>query len=279
MSTLVRLASILLLAIVCCRAPRADEYSGTPTHAIESRGSATAEDQTARRASEQPRRNSVSPRLTRAQMGHDDQRTIKSAEPARLQGAGASTTDIWAKWADLQSRIQSEEETLAACRASSADCPEAARRFLQIVELGRQREGRARLGEINRAVNLSIRPVDDGIQYGVADFWSTPLATLSAGVGDCEDYAIVKYVALRELGIAPDDLRILIVHNPGRRTNHAVLAVHLGEQWLILDNRTMIMVNSGDAVHYRPLFVLDHRRGVVLDHRGIMGDAAAVVGK
>jgi len=278
MSTLVRLASILLIATVCCHAPRADEHSGTPTQAIESRGSATVEDQTAERASEQTRRNHVLPRFTRAQTAHDEQHTIKLSEPPGLQRAEASTTDISAKWADLQSRIQSEEETLAACRAGSADCPAAARQFLQIVELGRQREGRARLGEINRAVNLSIRPVDDGVQYGVADFWSTPLATLGAGAGDCEDYAIVKYVALRELGIAPDDLRILIVHNPRRRTNHAVLAVHLGEEWLILDNRTLIMVNSADARHYRPLFVLDHR-GVALDHRGVMDDAAAVVGK
>ena len=216
--------------------------------------------------------------LTPTQMGHDERHTIKSSEPAQLQGAGASTTDIWAKWADLQSRIQSEEETLAACRAGSADCPAAARQFLQIVERGRQREGRARLGAINRAVNLSIRPVDDGVQHGVADFWSTPLATLSAGAGDCEDYAIVKYVALRELGIAPDDLRILIVHNPRRRTNHAVLAVHLDEQWLILDNLTLIMINSADAIHYRPLFVLDHR-GVALDDGGVIDAAAAVVGK
>jgi predicted transglutaminase-like cysteine proteinase len=216
--------------------------------------------------------------LTPTQMGHDERHTIKSSEPARLQGAEASTTDIWGKWADLQSRIQSEEETLAACRAGSADCPAAARQFLRIVELGRQREGRARLGEINRAVNLSIRPVDDAVQHGVADLWSTPLATLSAGAGDCEDYAIIKYVALRELGIAPDDLRILIVHNSRRRTKHAVLAVHLGEQWLILDNQTMIMVDGGDAIHYRPLFALDHR-GVALDDGGVIDAAAAVVGK
>jgi hypothetical protein len=35
--------------------------------------------------------------------------------------------------------------------------------LLQIVELGRQREGRARLGEINRAVNLSIRATSETI--------------------------------------------------------------------------------------------------------------------
>jgi hypothetical protein len=66
-------------------------------------------------------------------------------------------------------------------------------------------------------------------------------------------------VALREAGIAPDDLHFLIVYYPRRRENHAVVAVHLGEEWLILDNSTLIMVNSSDARHYRPLFVLDHR--------------------
>ena len=119
MLTLIRLASILLLAVVCCRAPRADEYSGTRAHAIESRASATVEDQTAETASERTRRISVLPRLTRAQTAHDEQPAIKLSEPPGLQRAEASTTDIWAKWADLQSRIQSEEETLAACRAGS----------------------------------------------------------------------------------------------------------------------------------------------------------------
>jgi predicted transglutaminase-like cysteine proteinase len=111
----------------------------------------------------------------------------------------------------------------------------------------RQRQGRALLAEINRAVNFSIRPVSDWAQYGVADFWSAPLATLGAGAGDCEDYAVLKYVALREAGIAPDDLRFLIVYYPRRGTNHVVVAVHLGEEWLILDNSTLIMVNSSDA--------------------------------
>jgi hypothetical protein len=30
--------------------------------------------------------------------------------------------------------------------------------------------------------------------------WSTPLATLTAETDDCKDYAILKYVALREAG-------------------------------------------------------------------------------
>jgi predicted transglutaminase-like cysteine proteinase len=127
---------------------------------------------------------------------------------------------------------------------------------LDIIRLGQQRQGRARLGEINRAVNLSIRPMSDWDQYGVADFWSAPLATLGTGAGDCEDYAIVKYVALRESGIIPHDLRLVIVHDFKQKTDHAVVAVRHEEQWLLLDNRTLIMVNAADARHYYPLFVL-----------------------
>jgi predicted transglutaminase-like cysteine proteinase len=254
---LVQLASILLLA-VCCRASQADEYSYAASDMIESRATATVENQGAERASEKGAQSLILSRLMPAQKGHDEQHAIQSSEPI-LEDL---TRDISAKWADLESRIQSEQETLAACRADSANCPAAARRFLQIVELGRQRQGRARLAEINRAVNFSIRPASDWGQHGVADFWSAPLATLRARAGDCEDYAVLKYVALREAGIAPDDLRFLIVYYPRRRTNHAVVAVHLGEEWLILDNSTLIMVNSGDARHYRPLFVLDHRGGV-----------------
>jgi predicted transglutaminase-like cysteine proteinase len=254
---LVHLASILLLAVVCCRTPRADEYSYIPPDVIESRASATVEDQAAERTSEEGP----------SQKDHDEQHAIKSLEPL----FEAQTSDMSAKWADLQSRIQPEQETLAACRAGSTNCPAAARRFLQIVELGQQRQGRARLAEINRAVNFSIRPVSDWAQYGVADFWSAPLATLGTGAGDCEDYAVLKYVALREAGIAPDDLRFLIVYYPRRGTYHVVLAVHLGEEWLILDNLTLIMVYSSDARHYRPLVVVDHRGVGVVGFAG-MGD-------
>jgi predicted transglutaminase-like cysteine proteinase len=164
-----------------------------------------------------------------------------------------------AKWRDVLARIDSEQETLATCRASPDACPPAARRLLQLVELGRRREGRARLGEINRAVNLSIRATSDLSQYDVDDFWSPPLATLEKGVGDCEDYAILKYLALREAGISPDDLRLLIVSYPRRGIMHAVLAVHLDGEWLLLDNLTMVIVNSLEATQYRPLIGLDDK--------------------
>jgi predicted transglutaminase-like cysteine proteinase len=260
MRILVQLA-LLFLTVACCGASRAEE---SPSGVIEGRAIVR---QRAERESEKDYQSLNLSQAMPTQNDHDEQRAIQFSESL----FGGLTGRISAQWADLQSRIRSEQETLAACRANSR-CPAAARRFLQIVERGRQRQGRARLAEINRAVNFSIKPLSDRAQYGVADFWSSPLATLSAGAGDCEDYAALKYVALREAGIVPNDLRLLIVYDPRRGTNHAVVAVHLDEEWLILDSHTLVMVTSSDARYYRPLFVLDHQSVGVVGFAGVGDD-------
>ena len=114
------------------------------------------------------------------------------------------------------------------------------------------REGRARLGEINRAINLAIRPMSDLAQHGQIDVWTSPLATLARGGGDCEDYAIAKFVALRRAGLAPDDLRIVVLRDTIHGEDHAVAAARLDGRWLTLDNRRMAMVEDADVRNFRP---------------------------
>ena len=55
--------------------------------------------------------------------------------------------------------------------------------------------------------------MSDQALYGEIDFWASPLATLGRGAGDCEDYAIAKFVALRLAGMSADDLRIVIMRD------------------------------------------------------------------
>ena len=38
-----------------------------------------------------------------------------------------------------------------------------------------------------------------------------PLETFTTGRGDCEDYTIAKYVALRAAGIAQEDVKLIVV--------------------------------------------------------------------
>jgi len=74
-----------------------------------------------------------------------------------------------------------------------------------------------------------------------------PLATFATAKGDCEDYAIAKYVALREAGFPQDDLQLVLVRDRAVRQDHAVLAAHLDDRWLILDNRRSDLIEDSDA--------------------------------
>jgi predicted transglutaminase-like cysteine proteinase len=154
------------------------------------------------------------------------------------------------KWRAIAAALEHDRAILAACRARPDGCAVAAQRFAAFIETARVKEGRARLGEINRAINLAIRYESDIAQHGAADAWASPLATLSSGRGDCEDYAIAKYLALRELGVPPGDVRVVIVRDTKLRRDHAVVAARLEDRWVVLDNRTLVLVDDHNTRDY-----------------------------
>jgi predicted transglutaminase-like cysteine proteinase len=180
------------------------------------------------------------------------------SEPFGLYTVPMGRGGLRDKWVGVQRKLREEEVVLASCREDRAHCASpAAAELLAIADAGREREGLARIGEINRAINLSIRFVSDAVNYGEADVWSSPLATLEKGSGDCEDYAIAKMVALKEAGIPPEDLRLLILRDMAHADDHAVLAVRLEGRWLLLDNRMLVMLPASELANYRPIFVAD----------------------
>ena len=128
-------------------------------------------------------------------------------------------------WRELKSGIEEERKIITRCRSDPATCPSsAALRFLAIVNEGTRYEGRARIGHINRAANLSIRATKKYLEK-----WTTPLEALAKGIGDCKQYAVLKYVALNEAGYDVDRLRIIVVEDRKMRSSHAVVAVRSGD--------------------------------------------------
>jgi predicted transglutaminase-like cysteine proteinase len=165
---------------------------------------------------------------------------------------------VLAKWFGVWRRWNDEQRALVDCRADRAQCADpAALEFLAIVDSARALKGRAQLGEINRAINLAIRPADDLAAHGSIDVWNSPLATLARRAGDCEDYAILKFAALLEVGIPPEDLRIVIVRDTARSEDHGVVAARHEGQWLVLDNRRLVMLADTQLANYSPLLQLD----------------------
>jgi predicted transglutaminase-like cysteine proteinase len=178
-------------------------------------------------------------------------------EPFGMITVPVASGEVMSKWSGVEADIRAEKNILSRCRANAELCPTAAQKFLDIVAQGRAKTGRARVGIINRAINLAIRPMSDFAQWGVIDRWSAPLVTFTTGRGDCEDYAIAKYVALKEAGVAAEDLKLVIVRDLAVGGDHAVVAARLDGDWIVLDNRWLTLLEDSQTRQMVPLFVLD----------------------
>jgi len=181
-----------------------------------------------------------------------------SDEPFGLFAFRAPEGLLWAKWRRLVSEIRAEAPVLARCQTNADECHSiAARRFVRILDEARGLEGQARIEAVNRSVNNAIRYMSDVSQHGAPDIWSAPLATFATGFGDCEDYAIAKYVALHEAGIPFDDMRLLLLRDRAGRRDHAALAVRDESRWLLLDNRHSTVADISDVRQLIPIFSIN----------------------
>ncbi|TKV83637.1 transglutaminase [Bradyrhizobium elkanii] len=181
------------------------------------------------------------------------------AEPFGLFTFRAPENGLWRKWRGLESDLAKEQSVLEQCRESAAGCPSQAAQFLRLIGAVKSKSGRDRLDEANRAVNQAIRYVSDFAQHGEADRWTAPLATFATGKGDCEDYAIAKYIALGEAGFPREDLRLVLGRDRAIRQDHAVLAARLHGHWLILDSRRSELIDDGEFGNFTPMFAINDR--------------------
>jgi len=106
---------------------------------------------------------------------------------------------------------------------------------------------------INQYVNRRVRYTEDIVQYGKADYWAPADQTLHRGRGDCEDYAIAKLQMLREAGVSPHDLYLVLVNDLVRRADHAVLVMRAGNRMLLLDDGTSEVLETQAVSDYRPI--------------------------
>jgi len=109
--------------------------------------------------------------------------------------------------------------------------------------------------EVNRFFNQWPYKTDMDV-YGVEDYWATPREFIENS-GDCEDYAISKYYALRELGVPPELLRVAAVKDTIRNLGHAVLVVFMDGDAYVLDNLTNLVLSHRRMTHYAPQFTVN----------------------
>ncbi len=128
------------------------------------------------------------------------------------------------------------------------------RRFLRSLE---GKEAYAQLDRVNRYVNAAPYIIDP-INWGVPDYWATPYQFYIKD-GDCEDYAIAKFMALRALGWPNDSLRVVVLRDENLGIIHAVLAAYINARIFILDNQVGQVLEDRSIHHYTPIYSINER--------------------
>lgn len=115
------------------------------------------------------------------------------------------------------------------------------------------------LDQMAERVNSMINKIDyieDSSNYGQSDYWATPVEFFTRG-GDCEDYAIAKYVSLRALGVPEERMRIAIVQDLQKNIPHALLIVYTDKGALVLDNQNKRTLPASGMTRYKPIFSIN----------------------
>lgn len=110
-----------------------------------------------------------------------------------------------------------------------------------------------------KAVNAyynKIRYIEDKNNFGKSDYWQTPDEFVSRG-GDCEDFAIAKYAALKAMGFSESQLRLAIVQDTWKGLPHAILIVYTAEGPKFLDNQYKEVKDVDGFDRYRPVYSIN----------------------
>ena len=108
---------------------------------------------------------------------------------------------------------------------------------------------------VNKMMNAKPYTGDSRL-WGKSDYWATPVEFMERG-GDCEDYAIAKYTALRALGVPEERMRLAIVQDLKKNIPHAILIVYTDQGPYALDNQNRNLVNGAQMKRYKPIFSIN----------------------
>lgn len=112
-----------------------------------------------------------------------------------------------------------------------------------------------KIDAVNDYVN-SFRYIEDKNNWRKSDYWATPAEFYARG-GDCEDFAIAKYAALKALGFSTDKMRLAIVQDQVKNIPHAILIVYTQKGAVLLDNQIKDVKLTQAVSHYKPIYSIN----------------------
>jgi predicted transglutaminase-like cysteine proteinase len=160
------------------------------------------------------------------------------------------------KWHGVLRRFAAEQRRDVSCPATpAAHCPE--REWRALV---RSLEGlslRAKILAVNDAINRHPY-VPSEVNWHESNHWETPFEFLRKG-GQCQDYAVTKYLLLRAAGVPAADLRVVVVRDTRLGLDHAVTVAYVGGKALLLDNLRRAVVSAASVHDYQPYYSINEQ--------------------
>lgn len=129
----------------------------------------------------------------------------------------------------------------------------------KLVEETKDLSEQEKLNKVNTFFNRRILYQTDMEIYKQEDYWASPLEFMGRGTGDCEDFAIAKYMTLLALGIKNEHLRLAYVRFKSGNTApiaHMVLGYYAdpADEPVILDNMVTSIRPASMRSDLQPVF-------------------------
>ena len=112
-----------------------------------------------------------------------------------------------------------------------------------------------KLNSVNTYFN-QVRYMSDMENYNMSDYWATPWEFLARDAGDCEDYVIAKYFALKYLGIEPKHMYFTYVKSTQFKEAHMVLTYFEtpSSEPLVLDSNNRFVLPASKRTDLTPIY-------------------------
>lgn len=132
--------------------------------------------------------------------------------------------------------------------------------FWEVIDNHRHSTAWVQLHAVNNFVNRAILYRSDLDQYGEQDHWAGPLELMKTGAGDCEDYALAKYAALRAMGVPDEQLRLVYTrHRPSGQPHMVLHYTADGSLPLVLDNIASSIQSTNERIDLRIIYSFNTR--------------------
>ncbi|HEB79003.1 MAG TPA: hypothetical protein ENI79_00820 [Rhodospirillales bacterium] len=170
----------------------------------------------------------------------------------------SSRLKVFKKWNTAVARYSKEtaEKKKGNCKATTFNkCHY--ERWMKFLKTLKGKDPMTQLRRVNLVMNRS-KYILDITNWGVKDYWESPGEFLTRS-GDCEDYAIIKYMSLKILGFKVDNMRVAVLNDLNLKIGHAILMVYLDGKILVLDNQIKKVVEAKTIRHYQPVYSINEK--------------------